>query len=144
MPPLPDSLSIEQKAQQFQFWYDLFARLGITPMFSDNPPAVIWLPLTAATGPSEVATCRKIGRDLLAYADQQEALLGGPVVTGTLPPAPARTPLAPGSPGDDRLARLEAMVAQIAQASAVKAEPEPYQYTTPTPNERRPDPVAAR
>jgi hypothetical protein len=142
MPPLPDSLSIEQKAQQFQFWYDLFARLGITPMFSDNPPAVIWLPLTAATGPSEVATCRKIGRDLLAYADAQEALLGGPVVTGTLPAV--RPGVAPAVPGDDRLARLEAMVAQIAQASAVKAEPEPYQYTTPTPNERRPDPVAAR
>jgi hypothetical protein len=140
MPPLPDTLSIEQKAQQFQFWYDLFARLGITPMFSDNPPAVIWLPVTASTGPSEVATCRKIGRDLLAYADQQEALLGGPVVTGTLPAVRSGAPAA----DDGRLARLEAMVAQIAQASVPKSEPEAYQYTTPTPNERRPDPVAAR
>jgi hypothetical protein len=142
MPPLPDSLSIEQKAQQYTFEHDVYTRIGFVPIFSDNPPGVFLLPLLAVAGPSEVATCRKIGRDLLAYADAQEALLGGPVVTGTLPAV--RPGVAPAVPGDDRLARLEAMVAQIAQASAVKAEPEPYQYTTPTPNERRPDPVAAR
>jgi hypothetical protein len=142
----PEALSVEQRATEYVHWYNYFARMGITPRFSDEPPAVIWLPITMASGPAEVAACRKLGRDLIAFADEQERLLGGTVMT-TSPPPPMRSPVPAQAVPDDRVSVLMSQVAQLTAMLKEResgGEPAPYQFTTPTPGEHPVVPVAPR
>lgn len=140
----PNQMSQEQKANEFEGWFRFFAQAGLMPKFSDDPQALILLPLALSQGAAEVTTCRKLGRELLLYADRREAELGplGPVTTTTTAPIPPREiPYAPA--GEDRLDRLEAAVMKLASALPA-AEPPPYQYTIPTPGEHAVAPVAPR
>jgi len=154
----PDQLSLEDQAMEYRRQHAALRALGLVLRFSDTPPAVVLMPLAADSGHEEVRTVRSLGREMLAYADAAEARLPA----GAAPTQ--RTELLPQTsnygtaPADTKMATLEAQLAAITaalsrmnqqQATAavpMAPGPEPYTYagTTPTPGERRPDPVAPR
>lgn len=148
----PEQLSIEDQATEHVRQYAALERLGLVMRFSDTPPGVLFVPMGSDSGPAEVLYFRALGRELLAYADDCERRLptsAGQTTHRTEAPPPSATP------GHDmRMAALEAQLATLtkelgkARAPDVPMAPGPdaytYTNTTPTPGERRPDPVAPR
>lgn len=155
MNPNPAEMTVEQRAEQFTYWHSNFTRMGIVPVFSDDPVAIIWMPTASASGPAEVAACAKLGAELSAYAERRRAVLAG------LQPAPTPGPPRAGAPvpagervpeaaqlaipqaglkaDEERILALEAEIARMKQT--LGGEGPAYQFTEPTPGERRPDPV---
>jgi hypothetical protein len=153
MNPNPLEMTVEDRAAQFTYWHTNFTRLGIIPVFSDDPPGVIWFPLSVASGPAEVNACEKLGTELLAYAARRRATLAGLAPAPAPAPPRAGAPVPPSereiasaslsaeqpSPEDLRITELEEELARMKQLMGGEAEP--HQFTTPTPGERRPTPV---
>lgn len=151
MNPNPAEMTVADRAAQFTYWHTNFTRLGIVPVFSDDPPGVIWFPLSVASGPAEVNACEKLGTELLAYAARRRATLAGLTPAPTPPPPRAGAPvpaaerelaaaeIAGLDPDAARIAALEEELARMKQLMGGEAEP--HQFTTPTPNERKPAPV---
>ncbi len=100
----PSQMDEASQANEFRGWFHAFERLGVTLLFSDNPPAVTMIPVSMASGVALAQACAKLGRDLMAYSAQlaQEQ------------PAPVAAMTAPAGGGDDRLSRMETMVMALA------------------------------
>jgi len=157
----PEQLSVEDQAMEHVRQYAALRALGLVLRFSDTPPAVVLMPAAADSGPDEVRTIRSLGREMLAYADAAEARLptgAAPTQRTELLPQTSNYGTGAMAPADAKMATLESQLAAITAALARMNEqqglakvpmapgPEPYTYagTTPTPGERRPDPVAPR
>jgi hypothetical protein len=153
MNPNPAEMTLEDRAAQFTYWHNGFNRLGIVPMFEEETGAIVWFPVATASGKAEVAACEKLGSELLAYAARRRASLvglapappvgapraGAPVPAADRAPEAAQLELPPLTGDAARMAALEEELARMRQTLA--GESQPYQFTTPTPGERRPDPV---
>jgi hypothetical protein len=150
----PSQMDEAAQANEFRGWFHAFERLGVTLLFSDNPPAVTMIPVSMASGVALAQACNKLGRDLLAYSGQLAQEQPAPVAAMT---APA---------GDDRISRMEAMVmalaAKLGSGGDVPQQPhrfvddgaaEPagpanrgvnHQFTQPVAGEHAPAPVQPR
>jgi hypothetical protein len=141
-----DGMSTEDRAEEFTRQYAVMERLGFIVRFSDDPPAIVFLPIAAAAGPVEVAVTRGLGRALLGFADSREKALPPSQVQAT-----TRTEVPPGAVDNGRLDRLEAGLNLVLKAMQSQGKPaaadagvEPYRYTEPLPSEHKPEPVRGR